>query len=103
MPYITKEFREEVKREKFIRQPGDAVFLIYEVLVKEWKHEPRFTTAFNLLHKRQVMLNKLWQEYENFSPANWETAFDLAYMEFYRQYVGPYEDKKKQEYGDVEV
>jgi hypothetical protein len=107
MPFINQARREEIDNGNLDGyEVGDLCYLYYKDMVTKWKKEPRWTTAHRiyedmkhigpLLRPRQTAA-----EWEQSSPRNYKTAYELAWQVFFQLYVMPYELKKREENGDI--
>lgn len=86
MPYVKKHFREFVdsdlnKIAYTIQEPGQLCYCIFRLMF--------------------IVVKRLGWKFEIMSRAISE--LECAKLEFYRRYVGPYEDTKIEENGDVEL
>lgn len=98
MPYIKQELREELKT----REPktyGELVYVIYKEYVARWLANPKFDTAFLIKSDSAFAYNLV----ADFTSHQVFTAQEMAYDEFKRRYLDPYEDRKWFENGDVVI
>lgn len=94
MPFILKDRRPLIDKGTIppdLWEPGDRCYVYYSKMVKEWKAQPRWTTADKIY--RDVLLH-------NFTVED-RAAIELAWQVFFNLYVMPYELKKREENGDV--
>ncbi len=113
MPYITKERRDIVDSvvptlEDFKPVAGDYVYWYYKQMVFEFRKNPSFTKAY-------YIYKDVSNPYNTFlgitrmpdvlrvttTEVDTKSCIELAWQEFYRRIVGPYEDKKIIENGDI--
>lgn len=88
MPFVTKEHRDNPD----MNVPGDRCFIWYRDMVREWREEPRWTTA------DRIYTNVLKPE----AVGRQQVAKELAWQVFFQLHVMPYELKKRAENGEIE-
>lgn len=87
---------------------GDICYVFYRHMVSMWNDEPRWRTAHRAFRQFseepentdffEYVYDKLMHKFEL---ADVVCAAKLAYIEFYRNIVSKYEDKKREENGDI--
>lgn len=102
MPFITQDRRTFIDREGPYNipdmQPGDLCYFYYASMVRQWKANPRWTTAHEIY--KQVMLNTrrpgvaLMDDDEL-------CARNLAWQVFFQLHVMKYEEQKRIANGDI--
>ena len=111
MPYTQPERRKIV--DEWIPQAGDLVYCHYKRILEVWHKKPCFNTAY-LIKKSASGGSYVPEELELLKPLNEplppaleglkvdrNVCYRMAYDEFKRRILDPYEDKKIQENGDV--
>lgn len=80
MPYVDMNIRRELDEERSPETPGELCYVIYQNVVDYYNQFPEagFSVFVDILG-----------------------ALEVAGDEFKRTYINPYEDKKKDENGDV--
>lgn len=68
-------------------KPGDLCFVQYRKLMRQWKHQPRWTTV-------DTLAAPLFPDAET-------RAYFLAFLVFFAFHALPYERTKQRENGDV--
>lgn len=98
MPFITPERRAVIHQDGGLAmlhevEPGDRCYVFYKQMVEKWRANPRWTTAHNLcaefLERAETM------------SADDMIASRLAWEVFFNIYVLPYEQRKRDENGDI--
>lgn len=105
MPYTIKE-RRQAMLDGTLKdiKAGDIVFYFYHHMVQQWKEKQSFETAYYIRSESNEyfgaydILKKFPQSAINY---NVDTCFYMAWDEFRRRFLDPYEDQKKIENGDV--
>lgn len=110
MPFTTAENRQKML--KFLEtgempekvDVGDWCFVFYRDMVRQWKENPRWTTAHNIYKKMREQIAIMGMGLNRESPLNLDQtmAYELAWQVFFQLYVMPYELKKCEENGDVD-
>lgn len=100
MPFIKQDRRdkiEEMRNTILDLVPGDMCYFYYASFVREWKKDPRWTTA-------HIMYEDHWNKVRQhkYATDSDTVAADLAWQVFFQLYVMPYELQKRQENGDIE-
>lgn len=108
MPFIKQERRDIIERlgidalkespERI--QPGDRCYYYYRGMVKQWKANPRWTTAHEIF-KRMMFSYGITSHPSTDEQAEWDAAHLLAWQVFFVRYVLPYEDEKEKENGTI--
>ena len=97
MPFIKRVRRDTIDLRGIealdIIEPGDRCYKFYKAMVEQWKAEPRWTTAHN------IMKDAPMQVYDSIPDDM--VAQRLAWEVFFQLYVMPYELKKRKENGDI--
>jgi hypothetical protein len=88
MPFVPKKNREVLDSGGSPETVGDQCYQVYRELVREWKENPRWTTAHNLYK-------------QTFGKSDAGAAKDLAWQIFLLWYVVPYEKEKEKENGTI--
>lgn len=102
MPYIKQEARKRLADGEAPQAPGEINYLFYQSMLKAWKVKPSYDTVHDILHCKREAL-QIVSLIASACPKCLETGFTLAFMEFYRRKVVPYEERKIVENGDIEV
>lgn len=89
MPFVTQDHREKPD----ILIPGDLCYMYYKSMVEDWKNKPCWTTAHKLY---QHMI-----EFRDTGNPYTQAAMELAWQVFFQIYVMEYEQRKRQENGDI--
>lgn len=97
MPFITQQKRDLVEaygldERYFFPEVGDRCYFFYKEMVRQWKENPRWTTAHEIYKE---LLQKEHPGWDNCA------AINLAWQVFFQLYVMPYELKKRKENGDI--
>ncbi len=105
MPYIKQKDRKRIEKEKNIASFGELNYLIYREMVKQWKLNSKYLTI-HTIKQWSNHISYLWGclpdgVYYRGLNTDLLTAGELAFMEFYRRYAVPYENKAKKRNGDV--
>lgn len=79
MPYVTADRKEQLEAGLPIENPGSLNYLITKLLLRYWTNGPRSYQSINDI----------------------VGAVEAAKLEFYRRVVTIYEEKKRNENGDV--
>ena len=98
MPFITQARREELKEayddSVLPLQPGDRCYMYYKEMVREWKSNPRWTTAHEIYKDLfRMPLGDITDDEI--------CAKSLAWQVFFNIYVMEYESRKRLENGDI--
>ena len=111
MPFITTKRRDEIEAIGPIAcvDEGDPCYIFYKYLVDKWKKEPRWKTVHQLYRdlindrKTNVFYNTIHRELLEceFGTLDVDTALELAWAMFFRNFVLDYEDKKEKENGSI--
>lgn len=95
MPFIDKLSRDCIPETpyaedlaKILETPGEKCFVFYRRFIREWRKDPRWSTADKLL--------------AHIIPCSEKRAEVLAYLVFFVLHVIPYELEKREEHGEVE-
>lgn len=109
MPFIKNEKRPLVRSNPavYMTDPGDRCYLIYNEMLRQWREEPRWTTA-DRIHENFVMntednifLEDLYSKAPTTGYNELCNAASLAWQVFFNLYVMEYERKKRSENGDI--
>lgn len=73
---------------------GDRCFVFYREMIHAWKKEPRWTTAHAL---KVNMINNM-----PYLGVDDRAAYELAFAVFFNTHVMRYEERKREENGEVE-
>jgi hypothetical protein len=94
MPYIKEEFRKQVDKE---------VDLLADKIKEIFKNNPAQTRDGLINYSLTRMINKIYPDarYHDFNEII--GVLECCKQEYYRVYVGPYEDLKAKENGSVKV
>lgn len=117
MPYIVQERRKHLlKHPEAASTPGELNFIFYSKMLEEWKKSPCYDTVHRIAKSIESAgeddifydaYAAIWEEQLGlrggaiFYGSDLMAALNLAFAEFYRRIVAPYEDKKILENGDV--
>lgn len=97
MPFVTQDHRKDPD----MAIPGDICYTYYHEMVRQWKNEPRWTTAHKIYKEMTDSLRHAHVS-ENFRDGCDQCAgCQLAWQVFFIKYVMPYEDKKEAENGTI--
>lgn len=106
MPFVTQKRRKALDKKGAIavESVGDICYLYYKEMVKQWKKEPRWTTAHNIYkemidevqHSTFGLGSECAKEIEDE-----KRSYELAWQVFFIKYVMPYEDEKEIENGTI--
>jgi hypothetical protein len=108
MPFITQQKRDLVEAygldgTYFFPEAGDRCYFFYKDMVRQWKENPRWTTAHNIYKDMiEAIEDERVVDTEREGPDDDDAAYLLAWPVFFQLYVMPYELKKREENGDVE-
>lgn len=104
MPFITKEAREALKKDRKAETPGEVCYLFYRDFVAAWKAEQRWTIVHNLFKNRMqhaAIVSNAEVESTRIDKLDVMVAWELAWAEFYLRHVHPYETKMLEKNGDI--
>jgi len=100
MPYITKDARLRLDSGEKPLNDGELCYLLYKEMLTIYKaQEESFTAARFAMQKAQIFTSLP----VGMSEETVATVTKMAKLEFYRRIIAPYEDKKREENGDVEA
>jgi hypothetical protein len=106
MPFINQGRRRAIREGLLVDwEPGDYCYIFYKEMVKEWKGNPRWTTAHKIYEKIirddiDVLSPGLDDEVRGMLIER-KTARKLAWQVFFQVYVMPYEQEKREQNGDI--
>jgi len=83
MPFVTEEHRNHPEPSI----PGDRCYIEYKKIMDAWRENPRWTTVDKLV--------------TNIFPNRVQRAQFLAFMVFFNLHVLDYENRKREENGDI--
>lgn len=93
MPFIKNNRRLPLSEGAEPEEAGEACFLHYRLMAKEWRINPRWNTAHNIYRKTQS--GRAILDPDDLA------ARDLAWQVFFQLHVMPYELQKREENGDI--
>lgn len=110
IPYIAAKSRayfDEKPHEA--KTDGEVTYVMYKLLLKRWKAEPRWTT-YALMRKAQRNIRLMPEVVDlckglaanNVEIPTMSTAYECAVDEIKRRFVDDYENSKVKEHGDIE-
>lgn len=105
MPYCTDAEKAQARvRLNYPLSFGELNYLFTLEFIKLFRETPKYFVVHQILEHRNGFIDNFRNKLDNnMSRSHYETAFDLAFAEFYRRVVSKYEDKKAKENGDVYV
>ncbi len=111
MPYTKVEDRDAViKNVDNVKTEGDLNFLLTNWALRAWIAEPRYSTYHHLKRefviepKNSSLLQDLRRRFAaRFTVGDIYAAAACAMAEFERRVVSAYEDRKREENGDIEL
>jgi hypothetical protein len=110
MPFVKKERRDKIARLGPVacQDVGDACYVFYKYMVREWKLAPRWRTIHRLYKDlildddSDAFLDLSLPLAAKFDVSDIKAAAELAWQCFMILYGWPYELQKIQENGDIE-
>lgn len=103
MPYIKQSEREHVDKGGEINTAGQLNYVYYKAMLKFWNVRESYQTIHDIY---KAVTEKDYGYFGFFSTPQFtvgdnDTAMELAFKEFYRRIVIPYETKKMHLNGDI--
>ena len=111
MPYIKAEQRSLLSRQPLaIESVGDLNYLAFTKMVEIWNSNKKYETVHKI--KKLVRSPDSTEEFGQllylvpkaaigYDAEDVKAAIELAFLEFYRRIVAPYENQKAKENGDL--
>ena len=93
MPFVTQPHRDSPDP----RIVGDLCYQFYKEMVDRWKQKACWTTAHEIYLNMRISTNTLTLA----ADLNKRTAYELAWQVFFQIHVMDYEQRKRQENGDI--
>ena len=115
MPYILQKDRKRVDKSQKPETEGELNYLIYSRIVKHWKENPCYNTGQRILKVLtqaekgsdcwgyvEVDISQYFVAYSSHcNPIIRKAIISCVRLEFYRRYLGPYEETKRLKNGDI--
>lgn len=119
MPFVVDQVRDEIAKQGYhaAAQVGDLCYIFYHEMLLKYLEKPRWTTIHGLKktyvinpkgdpHIREVgdeltKVGRLYGYDQKFDYNDLFTAAALAFDVFFWFYALPYEEKKREENGDI--
>lgn len=102
MPFIPQSKRLDLENGGQPEVVGDLCYLVYKEMVKQWKENPRWTTAHTIYKSLYIywpMFGDIAKDY--IEGTDFQPAKELAWQVFFQNYVMPYEREKEKENGSI--